>query len=88
MSNNFSENEFLQNIIFDLYIDDFLDLYKEIKTEAELSTDNLLSNDYIGFKNISSTFLNLIKNNIVINYEINENVEDSDGEDNINLDIF
>lgn len=88
MLNNFNENEFLQNITFDFYLDQFLDIYKEIKLESQLLTDNLLSNDYSGFKNISSNFLNLIRSNIVINYEINDNKEDSDLEDNLYLEYF
>lgn len=88
MSNIFNENDFLQNIIFDSHFNNFINLYKEIKLEAELKTDNLLSNDYIGLKNISSDFINLIKNNIIINYEMDENHDDSDLEDNLNLEIF
>ena len=88
MLNNFNENEFLQNITFDFYLDQFLDIYKEIKLESQLLTDNLLSNDYSGFKNISSNFLNFIRSNIVINYEINDNKEDSDLEDNLYLEYF
>ena len=88
MSIKLIESDFLQHIIFDSHIDSFLNLYNEIKLEAKLFTDNLLSNEYIGFKNISSSFLNLIKNNIIINYEVNENKDDSDLEDNLNFEIF
>ena len=88
MTNFFNENDFLQNIIFDSYFDKLLDLYNDIKREAELTTDNILSNDYIGLKNTSSDFIELIKNNIVINYDINEYLDDSDLEDNLNLESY
>ena len=88
MSNYFNETDFLQNIVFDSHNDSFLDIYQDIKLEAQLLTNNLLSNDYIGLINISSDFINLIKDNIIINYEINENKEDSDLEDNLNLELF
>lgn len=87
MTNFFNENAFLQNIIFDSYFDKLLDLYNDIKREAELTTDNILSNDYIGLKNTSSDFIELIKNNIVINYNLDEHFDDSDLDDNLNLEF-
>ena len=87
MTNFFNENDFLQNIIFDSYFDKLLDLYNDIKREAELTTDNILSNDYIGLKNTSPDFIELIKNNIVINYNLDEHFDDSDLDDNLNLEF-
>lgn len=89
IDNNFVEdNRFYFKVMLSEHFDNFLNIYNDIKQEAEFISDTLLSNDLHGFKNVSSKIFFLIENSLDLDTKLNDDVKDYSDNDEEYIDNF
>ena len=69
------------------HFDNLLNIYNEIKEEAIYNSDNLLSDDFIGFKNVSSKFINLVEKSVDISISNRDEIKDESDHEEDNYDF-
>ena len=75
---------FLQMALTD-HFDNFLEIYNDIKKEAMFISNDLLSNDLSGFKNVFCLINQLIENSVDVYVKSNDEFKDeSDIDEDIN----